>query len=221
MRWLALALMGLLAGCSSGTDDVVVEDASVPDTGPPPDGGVRALCPMLESPECVAFATCGEVLPAQSNCSGCFDYSKSLCTFGACERPEVLADNNRVIVRFNVEGALSSRVRSFASVGLAPETAGGAAVSCAQVYAGDVDLTNGCYNIVDSRGFPAAIVGDTYQAFFSRLPVERMALLILRGYEEEVASMEEPIGISCTEIEVGMRDGSGVDVEGDMMRLIQ
>ena len=214
-----LVLIGLLVGCSSGDDEGGM-DAMVPDNGPPPDGGVRALCPMLEAPECMAAATCGEVLTKQSNCSGCFDYSRSLCTFGACESPATLMPGNPVNMRFTVEGALSSRVRSFASVGVAAESAGGAPVACPEVYAGDVDLMNGCYNVVDSRGFAAAIVGDAYQAFFSRLPTERKVLLLIRGYEEDLDSMGEPIGISCTELDVGGPDGTGVDVEGDMMRLI-
>jgi len=213
-------VIGLLVACSSGTDEDGM-DAMVPDTGPPPDGGVRALCPMLEAPQCAEAATCGEVLPRQSNCIGCFEYNRSLCTFGACETPALLADSNRVTLRFNVEGALSNRVQSFASIALASETAGGASISCDGVYAEDVELGDRCYNIVDSRGFPAAIVGDTYQAFFSRLPTERRVLLVLRGYEEDVASMTEPIGISCTAIDVGGPDGTGVEVEGDMMRLIQ
>jgi hypothetical protein len=219
MRCWGLAAIVLL-GCNSGTDDDPF-DASVTDNGPPPDGGVRALCPMLEAPECMNASTCGEVIGKQSNCNGCFAYSHSLCTFGACETPPVLANSNPVNIFFNVEGALASRLMSFASAALAAETAGGAAVSCADVYAGEVDPNDGCYNIVDSRGFPTAIVGDSYQTFFSRLPANRKVLLLLWGYQEEVASMGEPIGISCTEYDVGMPDGDGDDVEGDMMRLIQ
>jgi hypothetical protein len=219
MRVSSFLLMGLLVGCSSGTDDEPM-DASMPDNGPPPDGGVRALCPMLEAPECMGADTCGEVRGPQSNCSGCFTYNQSLCSFGACESPALLAAGNPVNMRFTVEGALASRVRSFASIAIAEETAGGATVSCAEVYAEDVDLTNGCYNIVDSRGFQAAIVGDAYPATFSRLPTERKVLLVIRGYEEDLDSMGEPIGISCTELDVGGPDGTGVDVEGDMMRLI-
>ena len=219
MRVLGL-MIAMLVGCSSSTDDDS-SDASVPDTGPPPDGGVRALCPMLEMPSCMAAETCGEVLTAQSNCGGCFDYSRSLCTFGSCESPEILEPSNPVTLRFNVEGALASRVMSFASVAIAAESAGGAEVSCAEVYAGDLDFGNSCYNIVDSRGFAAAIVGDAYQTFFSRLPTQRKVLLVVRGYEEDLDSMGEPIGISCTELDVGEANGTGVDVEGDMMRLIQ
>jgi hypothetical protein len=219
MRWWGLAvIVGL--GCNSGTDDDPI-DASVTDNGPPPDGGVRALCPMLEAPECTSATTCGEVINRQSNCTGCFDYSHSLCRFGACETPAGLAASNPVTLYFNVEGALASRVMSFATAGIAAETAGGAAISCAEVYAGDVDLTDGCYNIVDSGGYAAVIVGDAYRALFSRLPTERKVLLVVRGYEQDLDSMGEPIGISCTEYDVGGPDGDGDDVEGDMMRLIQ
>ena len=220
MRRFGMAMVGLLVGCSSSTDDDGM-DATVVDAAPMEDGGVRALCPALEAPDCMAADACGEVNPRQSNCTGCFPYSSALCTFGACETPAVLAASNPVNVFFNVEGALASRVASFASAALAAETAGGATITCAEVYAGDVDFTNGCHNIVDSRGFPAGIVGDSYQAFFSRLPTERKVLLVLRGYEETVAMMSDPIGISCTELDVGGPEGDGVDVEGDMMRLIR
>jgi hypothetical protein len=212
MKLWGLAAMVAL-GCNGGTDDGV--DSGPNDSGPPPDSGVRATCPMLEAPQCMNAAGCGEVIP-KGECTECYDYSHALCTFGACETPELLAASNPVRVFFTVEGALAPRVSGFVRAAIAAETSGGASVSCTEVYAGEVDLTRDCYNIVDSSRFSVAMVGDTYQVFFSGLPTERKVLLLLWGYETT-----EPIGLSCTEFDVGGRDGTGVDVEGDMMRLIQ
>ncbi len=221
MRAVSLGLMGLVAfGCSSPMGDDDPMDASVADMATP-DGGVRALCPALETPECTAAEACGEVIDRQSNCSGCFASNRSLCLFGACESPAVLATSNPVNVRFTVTAALAPQVMSFATAAIAAETAGGAEVGCDQVYAGEVDLTSGCYNIVDSRGLMASMIGQTYPAIFSKLPTERKVLLLIWGYGEGLASMGDPIGISCTAIDVGGPDGDGVDVEGDMMRPIQ
>jgi hypothetical protein len=216
MRLFGMTMVGLLVGCSSSTDDDGI-DASVVDATPIEDGGVRGLCPTLEMPECMAAGDCGEVNePSDINCIGCLPWSRAVCTFGACESPEVLVASNPVNVYFNAESGVASRLTSFASAALTAETSGGATITCNDVYAGDIDLTNDCYNIVDSRRFPIQMTGDSYPAFFSRLPTERRVLLVLRGYEDQTE-----IGISCTEFDVGGPDGDGVDVEGDMMRLIR
>jgi hypothetical protein len=219
-----LAWLLLTAACSSGDDDGVV-DASIEDAGFAPDALPRGLCPLIDMPACTEAAGCGQVNAPQSNCGGCYSYSPTMgggiCTFGACETP---ARHPKLhIVSFAV-GALEPNLRSFASAGVMVETTGGDTIGCDDVYAGDVDFTNPCYNVVDSRGLAdIAMVGQTYPFPFNGLPDGKKTLLIIWGYGLE-ESQGDPIGISCTALDVGT---GGVDcmqnrcVEGDMMRPIQ
>lgn len=210
----------VIAGCNTGDDDDGMVDAGFQDVGVQADGGVRAVCPMLESPECTAQAECGEVLPRQSNCEGCFDYNRSLCRFGACESPPALGVTDTHTVWFSVAGVIEPQLRSFATAALAAETAGGASVTCEQVYAGEVDIAGGCHNVIDSRGQEIAGVAATYPMPFSRFPSEMRVLFIIWGYDTE-GSEGDPIGVSCTEFDVGPAMQGAMRVEGDMMRPIQ
>lgn len=216
---LAAALLAV-AGCSGSGDDGDAVDGGPRDMGVQADGGVRAVCPMLASPECTTQAECGEVLPRQSNCEGCFDYSRSVCSFGACDSPPTLGVTDTHTVWFTVNAAIEPRLRSFATAALTAETTGGASVTCEQVYAGEVDIAGGCHNVIDSRGQEIAGVAGTYPMPFSRFPAERRVLFIIWGYEMD-NSEGDPLGVSCTEYEVGSPMQGEMRVEGDMMRPIQ
>lgn len=200
------------------------------------DAGLLSRCPVPgnfpdNTPECVQAMDCAdreklgqvaEEQPPQSNCEFCRSYNNAICNRGRCEAPERLGPNEGILMRFSIVG-FEAEIQSFAGVAVAAETTGGDEISCADVYAGtDWDLTETCFNWVDSRFNPRG--GEPAQAFpvrFGGFPGGRRVLLIVYGFAEENAR-GEPVAFSCTEVDV-QEPGTQTQMEvtGDMMRAIR
>jgi hypothetical protein len=218
-RYLGFVAM-LAVACSS--ENVTVdagEDAGVGelDASDEPDAGRRGLCPQEANPACMRASECGDEQAPQSNCGGCYPYSRTLCTTGTCQAPETLRVGDPHTVYFNV-GVLETNLKSLAGLALATETAGGNPVTCDDVYAGRVDYTNPCYNVLDSRGLSnVAQMGDTYPFLFGQIPANLRVLFVIYAYAVD-ASQGEPIGVTCTAHDVGPPGVGPTELMGDMMR---
>lgn len=205
--------------CSSGTD--------TPDTGvdmhdadaPPPDGGRLGLCPQEANPACMRAGDCAADSPKESNCGGCAAYNNALCATAACTMPDRLLGGDTYNI-FIGAGVLGPTLKSFASHAIAATTAGGNTITCEDIYQHRVDLTEPCYNIMESRGSRAvAQPGDVYQITLGLFPGGQKTLFVIFGYSEE-NSGGGPIGVSCTAVDVEAPGGGRKDVGGDMMHPI-
>ncbi|MCK6546785.1 hypothetical protein L6R52_13120 [Myxococcota bacterium] len=216
---LALFVGASAVACSSGDDgDAGVDPA---DAGSEPDGGRLGLCPQEPNPACMRADDCADDNTKQSNCGGCYPYNKSLCATAACTSPAVLEGGDIYNVLFIVGDALEPELKSFAGAVISSVTAGGNTITCEDVYAGRVDLNDTCYNVLDSRGFASiAQSGEAYIFTFSRFASGGRALMIVYGYSAE-NSAGDPIGVTCTSVDVGTPGVGRQDVPGDTMRRIQ
>jgi hypothetical protein len=215
-----LALGLAAAGCAGGDGD---GDAGAGlDAGADPDGGVRSLCPIPENmPLCDSAEACegSTIAPPQSNCEACLPASGTLCASGRCQTPPALESADLHNLRFTVDPTLRPTLRSFAQYALAAETSGGERRTCAQVYAGEVDLADPCHNLLESRGREIAEASDTYILSFSRFASGQRVLFVVRGFAEAGAA-GPAIGVSCTEHDTPAPGTGRVDLPGDMMRRI-
>ena len=222
----------LLVACSETTTDSgmpMMTDAS--DAGPTvfPDAEVtRSLCPQGDNTMCGGNVTCctdstdcEDDQTPQSNCSGCLPFNHSLCVFGGCQTPSRLEGTDPINFIFNLRGSLSVDVKTFAGAAINAETAGGMVLTCDDIYGG-ADLSEQCYNIVQTRGAAIARGDDTFIMTFTRFAAGPKLLFVVYGYAEEDSSMQtKPIGVSCGSSDRPMSGAGLTRVAGDTMRLIQ
>lgn len=205
------------AGRDGGEHDAG-RDAGVRDAGR--DGGARDAGPTFcgaQPAECLRADDCEPDLSAPTNCPSCPDYNRALCADRACDRPAVLDadDVYSIIVTIEPNVGVVSSLSGFA---IAERTAGDRLVSCADAYAGEVDLESTCFNVLDSRTYPISQTGDTFSVSFSRFTSSQRTLFLLYGHDAPNGSGTR-LGISCTEVDVASPAGSGpYMVSGDNMR---
>ena len=211
-----LSLMSLVMSCSG--DSTGDGDPNGPDAGSTMaiDAGVRALCPQGMQATCNSAMDCGDLKTAPSNCSGCLPYSKKICRLGQCEEPEALGSGDPINYLFKV-GNLQETLQSFAGIVVTAESSGGQAWTCDDVYNQKLDLTSMCHNILDTRGQDIAQPDDQFTVTFTRFASSQTSLFIVYGYSEP-GSEGNPIGVSCTEYEVGAPGLGLVMIPGDQMR---
>ena len=211
-----LSLMSLGMSCSGGSPSD--QDPNGIDAGAAMaiDAGVRALCPQGMQATCNSPMDCGDLKTAPSNCSGCLPYSKKICRLGQCEEPEPLGSGDPINYLFKV-GNLSASLQSFAGIVVTAESSGGQAWTCDDVYNQKLDLTSMCHNILDTRGQDIAQPDDQFTVTFTRFASSQTSLFIVYGYSE-LGSEGSPIGVSCTEYEVGGPGLGLVMIPGDQMR---
>lgn len=223
----SLALIGIVgaAGVFTACSDSEMPDidmgVAMMDAGVQEDSGVRALCPAHSDPVCSNSEDCQfEMNPAPTNCEFCPGYvTEGLCAAAQCQTPPRIQSSGLHEVRISVVG-FQTELNSFARLVMASETTGGSYVSCQDVYDGNIDFANPCYNIMDARGSNAAPnMPDVPILTFSGFPSGQRTLFIIYGFTEEGAA-GDPIGVSCTEYDVGAPTDMKVTVEGDMMRRI-
>lgn len=223
LRILAGALV-VLAACDGDTDGNKDIGMSIPvDSGPPPDSGVRALCPVDMNVACTTAADCGMGEPKSSNCVGCMAYNNNICELGTCPMAPKLESGDPINVDFQLDAVLFNQVKSFVYTAVANESSGGNYITCADIVAKRVDLTNGCYNILTSRGktFNNAMGGNQPTMTFTRFVADRRTLFIVYGYAEDQQQQTTPIGVACAEHDVGPPGQGRQDIDGGMMDLIQ
>jgi hypothetical protein len=134
--------------------------------------------------------------------------------------PDPLAPGDAYAVRFDV-GALKPQVVSLAGFAIAAETAGGARLGCADVYASPgLDLGSGCLNLLDSRGAEIAQISDVYTFGFGTFSSGRRTLLVVYGFSM-AGQKGAPLGVSCVEIDVGEPGSGPRTVSGDKMRVLR
>ena len=194
--------------------------SGTPDSGADVDGGARALCPVEPSAACQRASECGQDdSTPPSNCGGCKPYNKRICKFGQCVEPEPLAPADPVNYLVQL-AALTTEVKSFADLAIAAETAGGKILTCDDVYEKRIDLSDGCYNILTTRGSGIAREENQYTRTFTQFPSGQQTLFVVYGYALE-ESVGDPIGVSCKSVDVGPPGQGRQTVAGDTMRRIQ
>ncbi len=219
----AIILAALAAACgdstegSGRTDAGVGRDAAQADAEPP-----RAICidPGFTNPECRSQddEACDSNEPTVvSNCEFCPPLLDAVCTFGDCESPAELADNEvdqAVKVGFSVRGQLAIQVRRFVQVAVQAETVGGGQLTCEDVRDPDWTFNNPCYNIVDVRSVEAVSDGaEGFSVTFSRFPNNRRMVFIVYGFTNPGAT-GDPVGVYCTAADIGdPTEEIGVDSE--------
>lgn len=213
----ALALCLTVSGSwACGSDDPPTGvDGGTADGAVAADGGVRALCPMLEAPQCTAAATCGAAATAPNDCAGCRPHYEIPCSFGACtELSDPVALLNVVTDITNVIGA----VRSFVITGVAAETAGGLALSCADLLGGGtVSLDQPCMTILDSRTYDLGELhpsGNIYPVVLSRFPTSARALILIQAFADARGN-GALVGHTCVEMQAGQAiTNNRIDLDG-------
>jgi hypothetical protein len=194
-------------------DSGASEDAGVPDTGAP------SHCPLDPGAACSSPAACGTDIPPPSNCDTCVISSFALCVSGACETPPPLdiADIYAIATQVDPNVPLLESIASFA---VAARTAGDAIITCEDIYAGRIDLSDRCYNVLESESTNVSQTGDTYTVSFNGFTSGQRTLFILFGHES-TGARGEPVGLSCTEIDVGPpMGGMSQFFAGDRMRAL-
>lgn len=211
----------LVIGCSGGTD--------LPDSGPGEldagvevDSGVRALCPLAaNAPTCQAASECMEDRTKPMRCEFCFAANDSICQLGQCVTPDRLEQVQSILFSFNAPDLVAD-LKTFARMAVTAETSGGNEISCAQVMAGEIDWTEECYNIIDSRANTSGgTPGGAFSVLFSQIPAGQKTLFIIYGFDQEDA-MGAPIGVACQEAMVPERGATSEMTQvagGDMKSL--
>ncbi len=110
------------------------------------------------------------------------------------------------------------RLESLYWIAVARGTPSGMELSCDDVYAGNVDFSNSCYNVLDVRYREITQPGDTYSLLLGSFTSGLPTLFIIYGFEETRAR-GRPAGVSCTEYQVGSPGVGVVRFEGGTMRL--
>ena len=235
---LVAVLISVVSGWSCSDDSTPDEpidmtpDATtmVADAGLTPDSGVLGLCPEPSNfpagtMYCPTLAECGMQGSPQSSCAYCLSFSDSICSLGQCSTPQRLGVTEGVQIEFNITG-LASQVMSFAGFAVATETAGGTTLTCEDVYNDNWDRTTleePCLNRIDSRfQNNQGGVAQKFTLRFGSFPGGRRVLFIIYGFSQTGAE-GDPVGISCTEVDVheaGTRT-TDLEEEGDNMRPIQ
>ncbi len=224
---LAFALAG--AACSGNTSDddtdVMDQDGGPRDAGPPPDGGVLATCTIPENnPECTMAEDCSDPRSPQAECADCPDDYDGLCYTGRCQTPTPVPSGNSHVFNVGITG-FEAEVLSLMTFVVDREPAGGLAISCADVP-GTIswdDWKNPCYNLLRTK-YVKTDAQQTYRINMSGFASERSVLFITYGFDElTINNGLQPIGVTCTEWEVGVADPNGglVQVPGNNLERIQ
>lgn len=201
--------VGRDAGERDAGRDAGVRDAGPVDAGP-------SFC-GAEPAECLRADDCEPDLPAPTNCPSCPDFNRALCADRSCDRPPQLGvdDVHSIVVTIEPNVGVVESLSGFA---VAERTAGDRIVSCADVYAGDVDIANTCFNVLDSRTYPIPQAGDTFSVSFSRFTSSQRTLFIIYGHDATNGAGTR-LGVSCTEVDVPSPAGSGpYMISGDNMQ---
>jgi hypothetical protein len=169
------------------------------------DTGVPSHCPVDVNPTCNSAAQCGADIAPPTNCDTCVPSNLSLCVNATCETPPPLdlADIYAVATTVNPTVPLLESIAGFL---FASRTAGDAIIGCADLYAGSIDFADRCYNVLDSKSINVSQTGDTYTFSFNGFASGQHTLFILYGHESTGAG-GPPVGVSCTEIDVGPPSG--------------
>ncbi len=212
--------------------DARAPDATVPDdTGVPDDSGVAedagemdaslpSQCPTIADPACTSAADCADDIPPPTNCEACVPANDTLCAGATCTMPPTLAiaDIYAVATQVDPSVPLLSSVGVFA---VASGTAGQRVIGCDDVYSGTVDLTDRCFNVLYSKSINVSQTGDTYTVAFTGFASGQHTLFLIYGFTS-VGARGAPVGLSCSEIDVGPPSPGGQTqyFAGDRMRLL-
>lgn len=214
----AIADTGEAEDTGEPADTGVFEDAGEPeDSGVPEDAGLEGHCPVDVNPACRSAADCAEDIPPPSNCESCIPANLSLCVDAECLTPPTLdtADIYGIATQVNPTIPPLESVGAFA---FASRTAGDRTITCAEIYAGAIDFADRCYNVLDSKSIPVSQNGDTYTVGFNSFASGQRTLFVIFGHTE-IGARGDPVGVSCTELDVGPPTGAGpMFFAGDPMR---
>lgn len=211
----ALALV--LAAC--GSDPITPgADGGVADAAEPSDGGVRALCPMLQAPACGNAAACGMATDPVNGCAGCRPHYAAACTFGACTTP---TDPVAIVNVFTDITQVRGSIRSFVVTGIAAETAGGRKLTCEDVLAGDPGIDEACMTVLDSRAYDLGELrptGETYPVILSRFPTSADAVILVQAFADTRGN-GALIGHTCAMLPAGMAaTNNRIDLDGKQVK---
>lgn len=206
--------LGTSTGADAETRDAAAPDASAPDAAI--DAGVM-IEPCGEiGAVCNQPSNCATPNAAPTACETCPPYHRSPCISESCNGNPPLDIGDVYEVSFIVEATVP-RIRSMSWMAVARETPSGIEISCADVYAGNVDFSNACYNVLDVRYREITQSGDSYALLLGTFTSGLPTLFIVSGFEEARAR-GQPAGISCTEYQVGSPGTGVVRFEGGTMR---
>jgi hypothetical protein len=181
-----------------------VPDAGAAMDASPPDTGI-GICPLDLNAPCGSASDCADDIPAPTNCAACQPYNRSVCAPDGCSTPPPLTTADTVVYRFAVTAPVVPDLVSIAGFVLSANTAGGQVISCDDVYAGRVDLTTNCYNLLDTRGAEAIRPQGDLAMTFTRFASGQPTLFVVYGYRQ-MRTRGDPIGVSCGS---GMVEGPG------------
>lgn len=188
----------LAVGCA---DDGMTIDAGTPpvDAGALPDSGVRQLCPHPgNTPMCQAASECLADRPKPTNCEFCYASNDSICKLGQCETPGRIEQVQSVFFSFNAPDLVID-LKTFARMAVTAETSGGNEITCDDILNGNVDWSEECYNIIDSRtNTSGGTPGGAFSLLFSQIPSGQKTLFVVYGFSEDGAA-GAPIGVTCGE----------------------
>jgi hypothetical protein len=218
----AAALEDAATPPDAGFRDAESPDAAVeagPDAGPtdlgPPDSGYD-VCPSADAGGCARANDCTPDLSPPTNCAACTPYNRALCLMTTCDRPAVLQITDVYDLTFSVSPDLTGYA-GFAAYVVDTESSNGLRIGCADVYAGTVDLSNRCYNVLDSRGYDVGQAGNTFDLTFTGFAASVRAMFVIYAYAEQ-NQQGQRLGVSCTEVMVESPGGGRQIVQGDTMR---
>jgi hypothetical protein len=204
--------------------DAEVEDAEPEDSGihadaEVPDSGVPSHCPSGVNPACTSAMACGTDIDPPTNCEACVISNDALCVNATCETPPVLDTADIIGIATQVDPSVPL-LESIGSFAVASRTAGEATISCADIYAGTIDLADRCYNVLDSRSINVSQSGDTYTVTFNGFTSGQHTLFVIFGFET-TGARGPAVGVSCTELDVGPPMGGSTEFfAGDPMRAL-
>lgn len=205
----------ILSACSGDPDPGPADTGVEPvDSGPPIDGGVRDFCPALAMPACTKALDCGPESMVPS-CPTCPTFNSAVCLFGACATPErhMAGDPRNIDVPAS---NFAARIQGVLVVTLLAETSGGKMLTCADVTDARVDLTTGCYNVVDVRKPNLVRMGDIFKVFSNQYPAEMPVIFLVYAFDNADLT-GDPFAVSCTEYPGGAVGSGAVTLSGGEM----
>lgn len=227
-RVLLFASLVVAVGCSgnSSDDDTTMtdRDAGPRDGGPPPDAGVRTECTIPENnPTCMMPADCSRPREPQAQCMTCPSDTESLCLAGQCVEPETVPPAGSHRYRVAIAG-FENEVLSLVGLVVAAEMAGGVSITCDDAinrFSWDEWTSNTCFNVLRSQyRLITPPVAQVYTLSFSSFASGQKSLFLAYGFtDEDVAT--DPIGVTCTEFDVGPAGQVNVEIMGDNLQRIQ
>lgn len=204
--------------------DATPEDAGPADTGfdagvdAGVDAGLPSQCPTSSTAACASAAECNDDISPPTNCDACVPSNLALCAGAACESPPTLESTDLYVIAVQVNPVLPD-LESIGAFVLAERTAGDLVIDCEDIYAGQIDLTDRCYNVLDSKSQAVVQTGDTYSVSFNSFASGQRTLFLLYGFTQTQAR-GQPVGVSCTEVDVSSPGTGQQFFAGDPMRPI-